>query len=365
MIRDKIINRVSIENGRVFCRQDFRDIATPPAISAILSKLAKEGILEKIGKGLYYYRGESADFDATPPEGEILPALERAKGIDIFPSGMYCANALGLINQVQAKSFYLTTGGSFSREICGSVFRFESTNIRRWPGISYKLIMIAIAISWIGAHRLSNLMLNKLRKLLSDEEINEILAINHLPHELALGFKRVKIWEREESEEKEDVSQQAISKKADGEEKLLKEKELKKLYDLVDHIALGGKTGELNDKKIDLGYILFFIPANLAKIAGEKKMKILKKNCNICCSDSVMRITIAPLNFRINGNLMEFEEGKMIKLNDISSAEIFYSEDGEFDFEIQVRDKEHIFHVKTGEVAQWMLDKIKNAISTS
>jgi hypothetical protein len=79
-----------------------------------LSRLAREGTVQRLGRGLYYYPKTNKRLGiAIPPDPDVIAdALARQTGSRIAPSGATAANRLGLSTQVPAKPVYLTDGRS-------------------------------------------------------------------------------------------------------------------------------------------------------------------------------------------------------------------------------------------------------------
>jgi hypothetical protein len=96
--------RRKVEHGpedRLWTFEDFPSLSTY-AVAKTLSRLAHEGIVSRVRKGVYY-RPKTTRFGATKPDltKAFTNALDR-KGIVWKPSGLSVWNALGLTTQVPA-----------------------------------------------------------------------------------------------------------------------------------------------------------------------------------------------------------------------------------------------------------------------
>lgn len=66
-LQDKIELRISLKNSGVFLREDFTDLGGYDQVGRCLKNLVSEGLLIKIGYGLY------ARAQVSPLNGEIIP----------------------------------------------------------------------------------------------------------------------------------------------------------------------------------------------------------------------------------------------------------------------------------------------------
>ncbi len=99
--------------GSVFTPADFLDLGTRPAVDQALSRLAKDGRLRRLVRGLYDYPKVHARLGPLAPAPDaIAKALARESGSRLQVAGAQAANALGLSTQVPARSVYLTDGPS-------------------------------------------------------------------------------------------------------------------------------------------------------------------------------------------------------------------------------------------------------------
>jgi len=116
----RIRARIESAGERVWRATDFQcaDRAwTAQAIAQSLSRLSRQGVVRRLGKGLYY-RGRETAFGPSLPSPAMVQSLPIA-GRKIFPSGHAAASVLGLTTQQPARPEIATTGGSLPRLIVG------------------------------------------------------------------------------------------------------------------------------------------------------------------------------------------------------------------------------------------------------
>lgn len=116
-MKDPIANIIlgkakTLPKGGLISARDFLGSLKRPAIDQALSRLAKQGHLIRIGRGLYTkaYQGHLGAYPASTPD--LLSALAKKTGEKIVNNGAMAANILGLSQQVPMKEVYLTSGRS-------------------------------------------------------------------------------------------------------------------------------------------------------------------------------------------------------------------------------------------------------------
>jgi predicted transcriptional regulator of viral defense system len=100
----------SLPEGGLLSPKEFLHLGTRAAIDQTLTRLTKEGLLLRVGRGVYTLPVQGR-FGVRPPSTEsVVEAIEAASGEVVVPSGAAEANALGLTTQVPIKEEFLTTG---------------------------------------------------------------------------------------------------------------------------------------------------------------------------------------------------------------------------------------------------------------
>ncbi len=113
-VPDRIMKRArAAGRGGVFTPTDFLDVAARGTIDQALSRLAKNGKLRRLARGLYDFPKMHPQLGPlSPAPDDVAQALARETGSQVQIAGARAANALGLSTQVPAKSSYLTDGPS-------------------------------------------------------------------------------------------------------------------------------------------------------------------------------------------------------------------------------------------------------------
>lgn len=123
-IAASIRSRIEAEGERVWREADFRGLCrggsssqSGQAVSQALSRLARQGVIQRVGKGLYY-RGRDTAFGPSVPSPTAMQRLP-IPGRAIFPAGLAAAGLLGFTTQQPAKAEIATTGTGLPRLIVG------------------------------------------------------------------------------------------------------------------------------------------------------------------------------------------------------------------------------------------------------
>lgn len=92
--------------------KEFLHLGSRAAIDQTLSRLAREGSLLRIGRGVYALQIQGRFGPRPPSTATVVEAIESASGETVVDSGAAEANALGLTTQVPTREVYLTSGPS-------------------------------------------------------------------------------------------------------------------------------------------------------------------------------------------------------------------------------------------------------------
>jgi Family of unknown function (DUF6088) len=109
--------RVSGGTERYWKHSDFADLPAS-AVAMALSRLAREGVLQRVGKGVYY----------RPRRTSLGPSMPAASGVAsqtlqtaLHPAGLNAANVLGLSTQNPGRAEYATPAAGPPSVLRGAV----------------------------------------------------------------------------------------------------------------------------------------------------------------------------------------------------------------------------------------------------
>ena len=129
--------RYRIEAGgeRVWRLADFKNMSFM-AVAQALSRLSRKGIIQRLGKGLYYRPRQTMFGQSKPNTSQIRSLHIHRKGV--FPAGNAAANLLGFSTQNAAKIEVATNGLSLPRLIVGQDTIIHTRRPESWQKLSYK-----------------------------------------------------------------------------------------------------------------------------------------------------------------------------------------------------------------------------------
>jgi hypothetical protein len=125
--------RVERAGERLWRLEDFRDLPFEATAQA-LSRLTRQGALERLSKGVYYRARETA-FGKSQPNPTTIQALASQRK-SVFPSGIAAANLLGFTTQTAKRPEVATTDLSLPRKLVGRETVVHTRRPAAWAGLS-------------------------------------------------------------------------------------------------------------------------------------------------------------------------------------------------------------------------------------
>lgn len=160
-VAKRVRSQIEAAGERVWRLADFEDMPFT-AIAQALSRLSRLGVIQRIGKGLYY-RPRQTVFGQSKPNATLLHSLPIIRK-GVFPAGNAAANLLGFSTQNAAKIEIATNGFSLPRLIVGK----ETIIHTRRPD------------SWQQLLRKDTAILDFLRKRGEDSELSSLETVCRL-----------------------------------------------------------------------------------------------------------------------------------------------------------------------------------------
>lgn len=125
--------RVKTGGERVWRLADFANMPFM-AVAQTLSRLTRQGLLQRLGKGLYYRPRPTAFGPSRPNPAQLRSLPVRRKGV--FPAGIAAANVLGFTTQNPARVEVATDGLSLPRLIVGKEAVIHTRRPQSWRALS-------------------------------------------------------------------------------------------------------------------------------------------------------------------------------------------------------------------------------------
>ena len=127
--------RERIERGgeRLWRLEDFEGLPST-AVAQALSRLMREGVIERLSKGVYYRSRETTFGKSRPNPVAIQELASRRK--NIFPSGIAAASLLGFTTQTARRGEVSTSALSLPRKLIGAETVIHTRRPEAWAGLS-------------------------------------------------------------------------------------------------------------------------------------------------------------------------------------------------------------------------------------
>lgn len=166
------------EADSVFVSTDFTDITDKKTVNMGLIRLADEGLIKKILFGVYYKPEFSELLGETvaPSPNKVAHALARNFGWTIVPCGDTALNLLGLSTQVPSQWVYVSDGAYKEYTFDNTTIKFKRTTNKEISKVSYKTALTIQALKALGKENITEQVISRLKKILTDEEKEKMLA---------------------------------------------------------------------------------------------------------------------------------------------------------------------------------------------
>lgn len=159
-------------DGSVFTTVDFADVIENSRVGVILSRLEEDGVIRRVMRGIYakpVYNDFLKEYIAPSPS-LVAEALARNFGWTIVPCGDTALNILGLSTQVPAAWSYVSDGTYKEYTYDNTTIKFKRTTNKEISKLSYKTALIVQALKALGKDNIDDIIINKLKNDLTDEE---------------------------------------------------------------------------------------------------------------------------------------------------------------------------------------------------
>jgi hypothetical protein len=131
-VADTVRRRIEAGGDRVWRYCDFRGLPFT-AVAQSLSRLARRGAIQRLGKGLYYRPRETVFGPSKPNPAKLRELLV---GQRTFPAGLAAANLLGFTTQNPARLELATDSSSLPRLMVGKDTIIHTRRPESWRDLS-------------------------------------------------------------------------------------------------------------------------------------------------------------------------------------------------------------------------------------
>ncbi len=136
----------------VFSAKDFLDLGNRAAVDQSLSRLYRDGMLRRVGRGLYDWPRFSQVLGHPAPMDldAAVAAIARRDNLRVMPDGLTAAHRLGLTNAVPAKVLYWTDGSTRAIPVGDRTIHLKHVRpgLIRWA--DHAAAALVSAMVWLG-----------------------------------------------------------------------------------------------------------------------------------------------------------------------------------------------------------------------
>ena len=193
-IADKVLDKFQSANGQIFSVADFLDLGPRPTVDQALSRLARQGKINRVRRGLFELSriGKLLNRPITQSPDALARAWARKNGLRIVPSGAYAANLLGLSTQVPAKITYYINGRTKTIKLGQHTIKLLNRGPKTMEVQGKASPLVFQALSYFGKEGVTQRMISRLRSLLTAKDKAELKAnLHHAPAWLQTVVKQI------------------------------------------------------------------------------------------------------------------------------------------------------------------------------
>jgi len=162
--------------GWSFTPKDFLDLGGRAAVDQALSRLARRGVIRRVGHGVYDYPRSNPKLGVLSPDlHAVAQAVGRKTRARLQVTGAQALNALGLSPQVPATITYLTDGPSRRVRVGKQVIHFRHVTPRRLVGAGLPWSAVAQALWFLGKDGVSTSAIHRLKDVLPPDQRSALL----------------------------------------------------------------------------------------------------------------------------------------------------------------------------------------------
>lgn len=186
--KNTILRRIRAKKrGWVFTPKNFIDIAKRSAIDVTLYRLAKQGIIRKLDKGIYDFPYIHPKLGALAPKpDDLAKAIASKTGDTVQPSAASAANQLGIDTQVPAKPAYITSRSSVKRDIANYPIVLRHSKYTSNNSFTSNVANTINAIRHLGKRNVSPSIISQLKRVLTkNDKLQLVKNISKFPDWMA------------------------------------------------------------------------------------------------------------------------------------------------------------------------------------
>ena len=155
---------------------DFLEFGSREAIDVALHRLAKQGVIRRLARGLYDLPKEHPVLGTLMPSAEaVAQAVAGRDRTRLQPAGANAANMLGLTTQVPAKMVFLTDGPARTVKIGPMTIQLRRTTPKQMECSGRLIGLVIQAFRELGQEHITPQRREHLKRTLPLEKRRELL----------------------------------------------------------------------------------------------------------------------------------------------------------------------------------------------
>ncbi|MFV0411025.1 MAG: DUF6088 family protein [Paracoccus sp. (in: a-proteobacteria)] len=177
MIAGKVLQHIKGKGrGAIFAPSDFLDLGSRASVDQALSRLAGQGVIRRLSRGLYDYPKVSPRFGMMLPSvDDVAQAIARKDHHILQISPAAAANRLGLSTQVPSKPVYMTDGPTRTKAVGQHVIQFRNASRKTLVGAGQTSGTVFQALRYVGKNGVNSQVVDALARGLSDQDRDLLL----------------------------------------------------------------------------------------------------------------------------------------------------------------------------------------------
>ncbi len=176
-VHQQILGKINtLPPGSIVFPTDFRGLGTDGATRQVLSRIAKDGRIERLAHGIYFLPKEHPRFGKLYPSlEEVAEAVAKHEHIRIRPAGAYALNKLGVSTQVPTRLVYITDGQARQIKIGRGSVKFKPVTPKKF-GMKGSISSLLIqALEELNPSQINAEMEFQIRQLLAKESPENLM----------------------------------------------------------------------------------------------------------------------------------------------------------------------------------------------
>lgn len=154
---------------------DFEALGTRRAVDVALHRLANQGVIRRLDRGLYYVpRHHPSLGEIRPTPEDVAQAFAARHHLRLQPSGAHAANLLGMSEQVPLRLVYLTDGLPRRIQVGRQEILFKRTTPKNMATAGRVSGTVIQALRHLGKASVTDSMITMLRRRLTSADRDQL-----------------------------------------------------------------------------------------------------------------------------------------------------------------------------------------------